>query len=108
MSRADDEPVAVSAALEGILRSLRAPSRREVSGIFGGWAELVGDQIAAHVRPVRLDAGVLLVEVDDPGWATQIRFLADDLIARLQAATGTSIERLEVRVSRSRRRNESG
>ena len=108
MTRSGDEPMPFSAALEDMLASLRAPSRREVSGIFGGWAELVGEPVAAHVRPVRLDAGVLLVEVDDPGWATQIRFLADDLLARLQESTGTSIERLEVRVSRSRTRRESG
>ena len=29
--------------------------------------------IAANVRPVRLEHGALLVEVDEPAWATQVR-----------------------------------
>jgi hypothetical protein len=53
---------------------------------------------------VRLEQGTLLVEVDDPAWATQGRFLADDVRSRLSDVTGVVIERLEVRVGRPRRR----
>ena len=35
--------------------------------------------MSANVRPVRLEHGTLLVEVDDPAWATQVRFLSDDI-----------------------------
>ena len=39
------------------LRSLRGGAgRAEVGGVFGQWDEAVGEAIAAHVRPVRLDA----------------------------------------------------
>ena len=79
-----EEPVAVTAALDRVLRSLRGGAgRREVGGVFGRWEEAVGPAVAAHVRPVRLERGTLLVEVDDPAWATQVRFLADDVRRRL-------------------------
>ena len=69
--------------------------------MFGRWEEAVGPALAAHVRPVRLERGTLLVEVDDPAWATQVRFLADDVRARLRDAVGVAVDRLEVRVARA-------
>jgi predicted nucleic acid-binding Zn ribbon protein len=100
-----DEPVAFTDSLDGLLRSLRGGAgRAEVGGVFGRWEDAVGPAIAANVQPIRLEQGTLLVEVDDPAWATQIRFLADDVRRRLHEVTGVVVERLEVRVGRPRRR----
>jgi predicted nucleic acid-binding Zn ribbon protein len=100
-----EDPVAFSDALDGLLRSLRGGAgRAEVGGVFGRWDDAVGPAVAANVRPVRLEQGTLLVEVDDPAWATQVRFLADDLRRRLREVSGVDVERLEVRVGRPRRR----
>jgi predicted nucleic acid-binding Zn ribbon protein len=99
-----DDPVPVTDALDGLLRSLRAGAgRAEVGGVFGRWAEAVGPALAAHVSPVRLEHGMLLVEVDDPAWATQVRYLASDLIARLADVTGVAVDGIDVRVRRPRR-----
>ncbi|MEY4174087.1 MAG: hypothetical protein RI900_1252 [Actinomycetota bacterium] len=73
-----------------------------MGGVFGRWEEAVGAAVAAHVQPVKLDGSVLVVEVDDPAWATQIRFLEATLRERLREVAGASVERLEVRVSRRR------
>ena len=101
----DDEPVPVTASLDGLLRSLRGGAGRvEVGGVFGRWEESVGPMIAAHVRPVRLEHGVLLVEVDEPAWSTQVRFLADDIRRRLREESGVEVASLEVRVRRVDRR----
>ena len=97
--------MAFTDALDGLLRSLRGGAgRAEVGGVFGRWDDAVGPAVAANVRPVRLEQGTLLVEVDDPAWATQVRFLADDLRRRLREVSGVDVERLEVRVGRPRRR----
>jgi predicted nucleic acid-binding Zn ribbon protein len=99
----DDDPIALTEALDDVVRSLQGGAgRSEVRGVFGRWDEAVGETIAAHVRPVRLDSGGLLVEVDEPAWATQVRLLADDLRARLLDVAGVAVERIEVRVTRHR------
>jgi predicted nucleic acid-binding Zn ribbon protein len=100
MSEAPDQDDAVSLAvsLDGVVKSLRGPSRRAVGGLFGRWEEAVGEQVAGHVRPVKLDGGVLSVEVDDPAWATQVKFLAPTIIARLAEVAGARVDRLQVRV----------
>ncbi len=100
----DDEPVPVTAALDGLLRSLRGGAgRAEVGGVFGKWDEAVGPMLAANVRPVRLEHGTLLVEVDDPAWATQVRFLSDDIRRRLREEAGVDVTALEVRVRQAGR-----
>src|SRR5262245_35075817 len=93
-----EEPVSLVESLEGVVKSLRGPSRRAVGGLFGRWDEAVGEQVAQHVRPVKLDGGVLSVEVDDPAWATQVKFLAPTIIARLADVAGAKVDQLQVRV----------
>jgi len=67
--------------------------------VFGYWADVVGEQIAAHARPVSLRDGTLVVAVDQPGWATQLRFLEADLVKRLSEVAGDGVvARVEVRV----------
>lgn len=93
-----NEPVPITASLEGVVRSLRGPGRREVGGVFGRWTEAVGEQVAAHVQPVKLDRGVLVVQTDDPAWAAQVKFLAGTIAARLDEVAGVTVDRVEVRV----------
>jgi len=40
------------------------------------------------------------VEVDEPGWATQLRYLEREILERLAAVGGSGVERIEVRVRR--------
>lgn len=99
------DPIPLSASLDRVLRSLRpGVARADVGGVFGRWEDAVGPSMARHVHPVRLDRGVLLVEVDDPAWATHVRFLADDLRGRLRAVAGVEVGELEVRVAGRRGR----
>lgn len=103
-----DEPIPLSASLDAVVRSLRGPSRTEVGGLFGRWDDAVGEQIAAHVQPVKLDRGELLVEVDDPVWATQVKFLAATIIERLREVAGVAVDRIDVRVERRAGRGQRG
>ena len=96
-------------SLNSVIRSLRNDSSDAVSpgqtanqmgGVFGRWAEAVGDAVGAHVKPIKLDGTKLIVEVDDPAWATQMRFLETALKQRLLEVAGATVETVEVRVKR--------
>jgi len=53
------------------------------------------------VKPVRIDASALVVSVDHPAWATQVRRFGDTLLDRAADHAGVERpERLEVRVQR--------
>ncbi|MHB8681738.1 MAG: DciA family protein [Acidimicrobiales bacterium] len=90
----------VSEALGALSRRLGMAKSAALSAIFVRWDELVGASVAAHVRPLRLDGRTLVVAADQPAWATQIRHLAPEILARLATECGAdeAPERLEVRV----------
>ena len=92
------DPVPIAKSLDSIMKSLRGTDRVQIGGVFGRWDEAVGPTVAVHVRPVRLDQGVLLVEADEPAWATQVKFLASTISARLAEVAGVEVDRIEVRV----------
>ena len=94
------EPVPIAASLDSMMKSLRGADRIQIGGVFGKWDDAVGATIAAHVRPVKLDRQVLLVEADDPTWATEVKFLGATIIERLHTVAGVEVERVEVRVAR--------
>jgi predicted nucleic acid-binding Zn ribbon protein len=70
--------------------------------IFAKWRSIVGDAIADNVTPVRLEAGTLTVEVTEPAWATQLRFLEQQVVTTLREHAGDVVDSIEVRVRRSR------
>jgi predicted nucleic acid-binding Zn ribbon protein len=103
-----DDPVPLSQSLAGVVKSLRgseaaragAVPAAALGGVFGRWSEAVGEAVAAHVQPVKLDGDRLVVEVDDPAWATQLKFLEATLRERLAQVTGAVIRQFEIRVRR--------
>ena len=79
----NEDPTPLTSSLDDVLRSLRRPGLRATVGVFANWDEIVGPHVAAHAQPVSPIDGRLVVEVDQPGWATQLRFLEADLVSRL-------------------------
>lgn len=96
----DTPPVTLQSQLNRLLASLGSDDAASVHGVFGAWNSLVGDAVAAHVQPIKLDGSALLVEVDDPHWATEMKFLEASLCTKLSQLTTTPVTSLEVRVKR--------
>lgn len=84
-------PRPVSASLESVTRDLGGAGGPALVGLMRRWPEVVGDQLAAHCRPLSLRDGALTVGADEPGWAAQIRWLEADLMARLAQALGPGV-----------------
>ncbi len=99
----DDLPRRVGESIDRAAAGLGAPRASALHTIFVRWPELVGPAIAAHAQPLSLKEGVLVIGVDQPGWATQLRFLDTSLKAQLEAALGEGVvARVELRVVRPR------
>ena len=92
-------PRPVRESLEGLARRLGAPTASALGAVFSQWEDAVGPSVAAHARPVSLADGVLTVVVDQPGWATQLRYLTNDLLGRLTEVAGEGVVgRIDIRV----------
>jgi predicted nucleic acid-binding Zn ribbon protein len=60
----------------------------KVQGVFGRWADLVGDEVAAHCTPESFADGRLVVRTDSTAWATQLKLLAPTVVRRLNEELG--------------------
>ena len=59
-----------------------------MQGVFGRWAELVGDEVAAHCTPESFADGKLVVRTDSTAWATQLKLLTPTVVRRLNEQLG--------------------
>ncbi|QWF80469.1 hypothetical protein HUW46_03892 [Amycolatopsis sp. CA-230715] len=59
--------------------------------VFGQWARLVGEEVAEHAQPVALKDGELTVRASSTAWATQLRLLQGQLIAKIAAGVGHGV-----------------
>lgn len=59
--------------------------------VFGSWEKVVGADIAAHSRPIKLDGGVLTVEAESTAWATQLRMLSGRLLKQIAGEVGHNV-----------------
>lgn len=62
-------------------------------GVFGAWERVVGPEIAAKSRPVKLEDGELTVEAVSTAWATQLRLLSSGILARIARHVGPDLVR---------------
>lgn len=94
-------PESLADLLDGVIRDRRWGERLRGASVFDRWAEVVGEELAQHCRPVRLTGGVLTVAASSPQWATQLRYLAGRLQLNVNAAMGEPVvDRVHVVVGR--------
>lgn len=92
-------PSRLSGALDRVANDLGAPDAGTLAALFGRWEEIAGPGLAPHSRPLWLGSGALVVAVDDPGRATELRYRGGEVLDRLALVAGRRVaDRLEVRV----------
>jgi len=93
------DPTPIAAPLDRLLRGLGAPPADALATLFERWHELAGLPLGDHGVPVSIDAGVLLVAVEDPLWATEWRYRQGEVLRRCDDALGAGVvARVEVRI----------
>ena len=68
-----------------------APPAAALTALFERWNELAGCPLADHAVPGSLEAGVLVVEVDDPLWATEWRYRQGEVLRRCDEVLGAGV-----------------
>jgi predicted nucleic acid-binding Zn ribbon protein len=85
--------------LDAVLRRAGGAAGLAAAAVFARWEEAVGPAVAVHARPLRLDGTTLVIGVDAPGYATQLRLLSGQLLARLRDLVGPgAVDSVDVRV----------
>lgn len=85
------DPQTLASATSELAKSRGWTSRVAEGSVFGQWATVVGEQIAEHATPTVLREGVLTVEAESTAWATQLRLVQAQLLAKIAAAVGDGV-----------------
>jgi predicted nucleic acid-binding Zn ribbon protein len=59
--------------------------------VFGRWETVVGAQISEHASPTGLRDGVLSVTAESTAWATQLRLIHSQVLAKIAAVVGDGV-----------------
>jgi predicted nucleic acid-binding Zn ribbon protein len=85
------DPQTLGSATSELAKSRGWSVRVAEGSVFGKWATVVGEQIAEHANPSVLRDGVLTVEAESTAWATQLRMVQPQLLAKIAAAVGDGV-----------------
>ncbi|MER7005220.1 DciA family protein [Dactylosporangium sp. NPDC000555] len=85
------DPQLLGTVLERLVKQRGWSRPTAEARIFGEWARVVGADIAAHSRPLKLEDGELTIEAESTAWATQLRMLAARLLAGIAREIGHNV-----------------
>ncbi|QCX77800.1 hypothetical protein C9F11_20830 [Streptomyces sp. YIM 121038] len=90
------DPLPLGSAINRLITERGWETPAAVGGVMGRWPEIVGEDLAKHCVPQRYDENehVLTVQCDSTAWATNLRLLAPQLVARLNEDLGHGTVRL--------------
>ena len=71
--------------LPKILKAAGLDQKIRESEILTLWPEIVGEEVAQRTRAVKVDHGVLHVNVDHGAWMQELHFMEKDILRRLRA-----------------------
>jgi predicted nucleic acid-binding Zn ribbon protein len=99
-----DEPVPLRDAVAKVGAELGVPAPDALSTLTARWPDIVGPVIAAHASVRSVRDGECTIEVDGPGWATQLRYAANEVLERANEYCGGAVlTSVRVVVAKSRR-----
>jgi len=75
--------VSLKHTLEKVLKGYNITGNIESYKIFHLWPEIVGEKTAGHTKPSSIRENILYVEVDDPLWLTQLRYMKIDIMEKV-------------------------
>lgn len=85
------DPQTLGSVAQDLAKSRGWTPRVAEGSVFGRWRAVVGDQIAEHATPTGLNEGVLTVTAESTAWATQLRMVQSQLLAKIAAAVGDGV-----------------
>jgi predicted nucleic acid-binding Zn ribbon protein len=85
------DPQPLGRLIAGLTRERGWSDRLNNGRVFGQWARLVGDEVAEHAQPIALKDGELTVQATSTAWATQLRLLQRQLLAKIAAGVGHGV-----------------
>jgi hypothetical protein len=70
--------------VQSVLDSLSINDTKGYSSFLGSWSKIVGLDLSEHCKPADVRRGILLVEVDHPGWLQKFKMQERQFLKEVQ------------------------
>jgi predicted nucleic acid-binding Zn ribbon protein len=90
-SRGKNQPKAVGAALQDLVRHLGLERNLEDYQVITFWAEMVGEQIARVTEAQRMENGVLFVSVSTAPWRAELSMKRMEIMKKINSTLGKNV-----------------
>ena len=77
--RSDGKLESIDEIIGEILARGKVGGSARVAELWGQWKEIVGEDVAKHCFPEKLNSGKLYIKVDSPIWCQQLDMLKEEL-----------------------------
>lgn len=85
------DPQPLAGATRDLAKKQGWSPRVAEGAVFGRWPAVVGAQISEHATPTALRDGVLSVSAESTAWATQLRLIQSQVLAKIAAEVGDGV-----------------
>jgi predicted nucleic acid-binding Zn ribbon protein len=93
-----DDPSPLADLLGQVVHDQGWDDQLAATRVFTDWATIVGPEVAQHSEVIAFEDGVVEIKAASTAWATELKFLAPRIVAKLNAELGDgSVLRIQVR-----------
>jgi len=79
------DPKSIASTMDGLIQSFGWENKLSEGELFANWLEIVGDKVAENSFPEDLNKGILTIRCKSTAWATQLRIMGADILAKIDA-----------------------
>ena len=90
-TRSGRDPELLGSALDKLVTESGWEKETAMAKVLNSWAEIVGAEIADHCVPAGFDEGTLRLTAESTAWATQLRLLQSQILAKIASEIGDGI-----------------
>ncbi len=85
------KPIPISTALQRLLRDLGIEKKVERSRVIVDWPVFVGQRVADHSKPVRVEGEILLVQVSSDSWRNELVLMKHAILQKINTHYGKQL-----------------
>jgi predicted nucleic acid-binding Zn ribbon protein len=87
-------PVRVGELVDALLKEKGLTEQIQRTGVLESWAETVGERISSVTRARAVSGGTLFVEVKSSAWMSELDFMKEEILGKLNKQAEAPIEKL--------------
>jgi predicted nucleic acid-binding Zn ribbon protein len=79
-----DEPADIKQILDRLFGASKNKPDFDIVKLRKKWKEIVGNELVAHTKPIKISGNILYIKVDHQGWVNTLQFYKNDMIGNIK------------------------